>query len=143
MINDVKVRPLEERDLDNGFLDALESLADTCGKDRALVIFSKIQSDPNIHIFVAELDRKIIGCHSVILEQKFIHNGGVACSFEDLAVSEEFRRKGVGEKLFLNSIDFARKAGSYKALHVCKDDLLPYYSKFGMKKYCNSMRIDF
>ena len=141
-MNEIHIRKFEEKDIENGFLEAQASLAETCDSKRAREIWVKIQNNPNQTIFVAERNHSIIGCHTVILEQKMIHDGGIVAHLEDLAVIEKFRREGVGKMLFLNSLDFARKSGCYKALHDCKKELIPYYEKFGMRIHENSMRID-
>jgi len=137
------IRKLEEKDLDNGFLESLNSLSEGCMIEKAKEVYEKIQNNPHLTIFVAERENTILGCHTVLLEPKFIHNGGIAAHFEDFVVGEQFRREGIGEKLFLNSVNFARKNGAYKAVHTCQKHLIEYYTKFGMRTYSNSMRYDF
>ena len=40
------------------------------------MIFDKISEDPNYIIYVAEYNGEIIGATTLLIEQKFIHDGG-------------------------------------------------------------------
>ncbi|QJB58135.1 GNAT family N-acetyltransferase [Pseudodesulfovibrio sp. zrk46] len=50
-----------------------------------------------------------------------------------LSVLPEYRKTGVGSKLLSSFIDNAREMGKSKVLLICKDDLIPYYSKYGFQ----------
>jgi len=98
---DVIIRELEENDLFNGFLESLDSLkkASNLNKDKAREIFKKIKSNPEHVIFVAVLDDKIVGATTMLIELKFIHDGGKVGHIEDVVVAKEHQGKGIGEKL--------------------------------------------
>jgi len=57
-------------------------------------------------------------------------------------VSKEFQDKGIGEKLILTSLDYAKNCGCYKTILDCDDEVKSFYEKIGFKKHSNSMRFD-
>ena len=143
-MTDVKIRKIEEGDLDNGFLESLDTLrkASNIEISRAREIFSKIQSNPNHIIFVAELDGKIVGSTTLLIEPKFIHSGGLVGHIEDVVVNKEFQGKKIGEKLIQRSLEYAKNQGCYKTILDCMDDVKPFYEKLGFKFHSNAMRFD-
>ena len=106
-----KIREITELDLDNGFLETLDSLrlASNLKKDLARDVLKKILYDENHIIHVAELDGIVIGSATLLIEQKFIHNGGFVGHIEDVVVKKEFEGQGIGMKLVLSLLDIAKK----------------------------------
>jgi glucosamine-phosphate N-acetyltransferase len=140
----IVIRELQENDLFNGFLESLDSLRKASNLDaqKAKRIYSKIKSNPNHVIFVAVLDGKVVGSTTMIIEPKFIHDGGCVGHIEDVVVSKEHQKKGIGEKLVTELLDYAKKNNCYKTILDCKDDVKPFYEKIGFKKESNCMRFD-
>ena len=118
---DVIVRQIKEEDLFNGFLESLDSLrkASDIDNNKAKKILENIQSNPNHVIFVATLDNKIVGSTTLLIEPKFIHEGGLVGHIEDVVVTKEKQGLGIGEKLIENSLDYAKNAGCYKTILDC------------------------
>ncbi len=141
---DVIVRQIKEEDLSNGFLESLDSLrkASDIEHEKAKKVLENIQSNPNHVIFVAVLDNKIVGSTTLLIEPKFIHEGGLVGHIEDVVVTKEKQGFGIGEKLIENSLDYAKKAGCYKTILDCTDDVKPFYEKIGFKRHSNAMRFD-
>ncbi len=73
------IRELRKDDLWNGFLTTLDSLRQASDIDRNIAekIFEKINSNPDHLIVVAELDGKIVGTTTLLIEPKYIHKGGL------------------------------------------------------------------
>ncbi|HSG73894.1 MAG TPA: GNAT family N-acetyltransferase [Nitrosopumilaceae archaeon] len=143
-MTDVTVRQIKEEDLFNGFLESLDSLrkASNIEHEKAKKVFEDIQSNPNHVIFVAIVDNKIVGSTTLLIEPKFIHEGGLVGHIEDVVVAKEKQGLGIGEKLIENSLDYAKKAGCYKTILDCTDDVKPFYEKIGFKRHSNAMRFD-
>ncbi len=141
---DVTVRQLKEEDLFNGFLESLDSLrkASDINQEKAKKILENIQSNPNHLIFVAIIDNKIVGSTSLLIEPKFIHEGGLVGHIEDVVVTREKQGLGIGEKLIEFSLEYAKKAGCYKTILDCSDDVKQFYEKIGFKRHTNAMRFD-
>ncbi len=143
-MTEIKIRRLQKKDLDNGFLHALDSLrvASDIPKKKARAVLEKILSNPNEAIYVAVMGSKVVGAASIIIEQKFIHNGGRAGHIEDVAVAKEFQGKGIGQMVVKALVKHAQKKGCYKTILDCSEDLIPFYEKLGFKKFSVAMRLD-
>ena len=138
------IRELRKDDLWNGFLTTLDSLRQTSDIDRnkAEKIFEKINSNPDHIVAVAELDGKIIGSTTLLIELKFIHGGGLVGHIEDVVVDKNFQGQKVGEKIMKYLIEFAKNRGCYKTILDCTDDVKPFYEKLGFKHIANELRFD-
>lgn len=138
------IRQLQEDDLFNGFLGSLDSLrkASDLNPQKAKQIYNKIKSNPNHVVFVAVLDGKIVGSTTMIIEPKFIHDGGHVGHIEDVVVAKEHQGSGIGEKLVRELLEYAKQNNCYKTILDCKDDVKLFYEKLGFKKEANCMRFD-
>jgi glucosamine-phosphate N-acetyltransferase len=141
-MSNIKIREIIEEDIENGFLESLDSLrkASDLDKEVAKGIVRKIISDQNHIIHVAENNGKIIGSTTLLIEQKFIHNGGYVGHIEDVVVSKEFEGRGVGIKLVKSLLEIASVRNCYKTILDCKNELIPFYEKIGFKQESNQMR---
>ena len=102
-MNQPIIRKLEEEDFQKGFLNSLDTLreASNITKEKALEIFNNIQSNPNHIIVVAEINNRIVGSTTLMIEPKFIHQGGFVGHIEDVVVSKEFQGQKIGEKIYV------------------------------------------
>lgn len=143
-MTDVTIRKLEEKDLFRGFLTSLDSLkkASDLNENKAKDVFNKIKSNPNHLVFVVILDDKVAGSTTLLIEPKFIHQGGNVGHIEDVVIAKEFQGSGIGEKLINFVLEYAKKNDCYKTILDCSDDLKPFYEKIGFKKHSNCMRFD-
>ncbi len=138
------IRELRKEDLWNGFLTTLDSLrqASDIDKNKAEEIFEKINSNPNHIIAVAELDGKIVGATTLLIEPKFIHKGGLVGHIEDVVVDKNFQGQKIGEKIMKYLLEFAKNKGCYKTILDCTDDVNPFYEKLGFRQIANELRLD-
>ena len=144
-MNNIIIREIQEADLEKGFLESLDNLkkASNLEKDNAKIILKKILDDSNHIIHVAELDGKIVGSTTLLIEQKFIHKGGLVGHIEDVVVREGFERKQIGGKIVESLLDVAKKCGCYKTILDCNDDVKEFYEKIGFKHESNGMRFNY
>ena len=138
------IRKLRIEDLQNGFLTSLDSLrkASDIDKSKAEEIFKKIDSNPAYTIAVAEMDGKVVGSTTLLIEQKFIHQGGLVGHIEDVVVDKNFQGQKIGEKIMKYLLDIAKNQGCYKTILDCTDDVKPFYEKLGFKQVANELRFD-
>ena len=138
------IRELKKEDLWNGFLTSLDSLreASNIDKSKADEIFEKINSNKDYIIAVAEVDGKIVGSTTLLIEQKFIHDGGLVGHIEDVAVDKKFQGQKIGEKIMKFLLQKSQNRGCYKTILDCTDDVKPFYEKLGFKVIANEMRYD-
>ncbi len=141
---DITIRELEEKDLFNGFLESMDSLklASNLDREKAKEIFEKISSNSNHLVYVAILDGRVVGSTTMLIEPKFIHDGGNVAHIEDVVVSKDYQGKGIGEMLMRSLLDLAKDNNCYKTILDCSDDVKPFYEKIGFKKTSNGMRYD-
>ncbi len=140
-----KVRELRDADFDKGFLETLSNLSDLDGlfPKEGRKIFSVMKRDPLYHVFVAVAsDGQVIGATTLLVEQKFIHRGGLVGHIEDVAVRKGHEGKGVGGSVVGAAVEKARELGCYKVILDCKSDLVDFYKKLGFRTHEVEMRID-
>ena len=143
-MDDLIIRELEEKDLANGFLTTLDSLRETSSMndDKVVEIFKKIKSNPEHHIIIAEINGKIIGTTTLLIEPKFIHQGGLVGHIEDVVVDKNFQGKKIGEKIIKYVLEFSKNYGCYKTILDCSDNVKPFYEKLGFKHNSNELRFN-
>ena len=143
-MDNIIIREIEESDLEKGFLECLDNLKNASDLEAtdAEKILKKILRDPNHIIHVAELDGKIVGSTTLLIEQKFIHKGGFVGHIEDVVVRKGFERKQIGGEIVESLLDVAKKRGCYKTILDCKDNVKEFYEKIGFKHESNGMRFN-
>ena len=143
-MSEIKIREIEEDDLENGFLETLDFLrnASNLDKNKAKEILKKIKQNPNHIIHVAIDNKKIVGSTTLLIEQKFIHNGGLVGHIEDVVVRKDYEGKGIGIKLVTSLLERAKEKNCYKTILDCKDDVKQFYERIGFKRESNGMRYD-
>ena len=143
-MENIIIREIQESDLEKGFLEFLDNLkiASDLEKDSAKNILNSILDDSNHIIHIAELDGKIVGSTTLLIEQKFIHKGGFVGHIEDVVVREGFERKQIGKKILESLLEIAKNRGCYKTILDCKDDVKEFYEKIGFRHESNCMRFD-
>ena len=143
-MSNIIIRKLQKEDLQNGFLQTLDSLRQTSNMDKKIAekIFDKINSNLDQIVAVAVIEGKIVGSTTLLIEIKFIHNGGKIGHIEDVVVDKEYQRKGIGEKIIMYLLRYAKEQGCYKTILDCADDVKPFYEKLGFKHNSNALRFD-
>ena len=144
-MSDVEIRNIVELDIENGFLESLDSLREASDLDRKIAkdILRKIIANPDHIIHVAEINGKIVGSTTLLIEQKFIHNGGRVGHIEDVVVSKEYEGRGIGIKLVTSLLEKAKAMNCYKTILDCNDELIPFYERIGFKQEANQMRYNY
>jgi glucosamine-phosphate N-acetyltransferase len=143
-MSDIQIRKIIESDLDNGYLESLDALrkASNLDKNKTKSILKKIAQNPDHVIFVALQKNKVVGATTLLIEQKFIHDGGKVGHIEDVVVSKELQGKRIGEKIIRFVLDYAKSQGCYKTILDCDDKVKPFYEKIGFEAHSNGMRYD-
>lgn len=143
-MSNITIRKLQKEDLWNGFLQTLDSLRQASNMDKktAEKIFDKINSNPDHIVAVAVIEGKIVGSTTLLIETKFIHNGGKVGHIEDVVVDKKYQKKGIGEKIVMYLLRYAKDQGCYKTILDCTDEVKPFYEKLGFKHNANALRFD-
>ncbi len=141
------VREISVADLQKGLFETLSNLAEV-GKikddqQRATKVLQQIMSFPFYKIFVAaKREGEVIGAITLLIEQKFIHNGGRVGHIEDVVTKEGYEGMGIGRALVAKALDFAAHMKCYKVILDCSEKNARFYKKAGFKEYGLSMRHD-
>lgn len=143
-MNDLIIRELRKEDLWNGFLISLDSLRKTSNidKNKANTIFDKINSNQDHIVVVAELDGVVVGAATLLIEQKFIHDGGIVGHVEDVVVDKKFQGQNIGGSIIKYLLKYAKNQGCYKTILDCTDEVKLFYEKIGFKNVGNELRFD-
>jgi glucosamine-phosphate N-acetyltransferase len=141
------IRELRNSDFENGFFETLSNLSQIGSIDRNLEraarILKTIRKNNTTRIYVAEKnDGEIIGSITLLLEQKFIHDGGKVGHIEDVVTRKEYSGQGIGSALVHKCIDVAKRLNCYKVILDCSQSNIPFYEKAGFRKHEVSMRYD-
>ncbi len=142
-MDDYKVKELTIEDLDKdlkGFFITLGNLKDVgnVSLDKAKDILKKINQIDG-HIFVAINNKEeIIGAGTVLIEPKFITEGGIAAHIEDFVTKKEYERKGIGKAIMTELMNYSKKRGCYKIILDCPYNVANFYKKCGfeVKEHC-------
>ena len=143
-MNNIIIKELRKEDLWKGFLTTLDSLRQTSNieKNTAEKIFDKIENNPDHIIVVALMDEKVVGAATLLLEFKFIHNGGIVGHIEDVVVDKNYQGQKIGEKIIRYLLEIAKTKGCYKTILDCVDEVKPFYEKIGFRHNANALRFD-
>ena len=144
-MSNITIKELQKEDLWNGFLTTLDSLrqASNIEKNTAEKIYDKIENNPDHIIVVALIDAKIVGAATLLLESKFIHNGGIVGHIEDVVVEKNYQGQKIGEKIIRYLLEVAKTKGCYKTILDCVDEVKPFYEKIGFTHNANALRFDY
>ena len=138
----IVIRPMNAVDLRRGFLETVRALRETnLTYDEAIEVFRRRMRN-KVRTFVALIDGKVVGTASLLIEPKFIHNGGVTGHVEDVAVHPDCQGKGIGAKLVARLLEESRREGCYKVILDCAEHVIPFYERLGFSKWERAMRVD-
>jgi glucosamine-phosphate N-acetyltransferase len=134
---------LKESDLNHGFIECLETLGKAQTKLSDMVHIFKQRKKHGIKTFVVEEkdSSNIIASGSIIFEPKFRYTEKCA-HLEDVCVRPEYQKKGIGKKLVLYLIQYAKKKKCYKIILNSHENNTPFYTKLGFQKHENGLRLD-
>jgi glucosamine-phosphate N-acetyltransferase len=143
------IRELVPDDLDNGFLETLDSLisgTSALDKDSASGRLEEIGSNPLHRIFVAVIAQRqtgkevVVGTTTLLVEPKFIFQGGRVGHIEDVSVRRGYQNTGLGRRLVMHGIQVAKEMGCVKLVLDCSDETMPFYEKLGFSYQDNCMK---
>jgi glucosamine-phosphate N-acetyltransferase len=143
------IRELVLDDLDNGFLESLDNLlpgTSRLERTNARTVLAEIRSNPLHRIFVAVIPQRqagrevVVGTTTLLVEPKFIFNGGRVGHIEDVSVRRGYEDMGLGRRLVLHATQVAKDMGCVKMVLDCSEETMPFYEKLGYSYQDNCMK---
>ena len=109
--------------------------------------FENINNDANQELIVVENeDLKIIGTFQLSFIQYLTYCGGIRAQIEGVRVHNDFRRIGLGEKIFKWAIERAKQKDAH-VLQLTTDkkrpDAIQFYKKLGFVSSHEGMKLYF
>lgn len=115
-----------------GHSDTVEHLA-LPSYERA---FEVLQSSPNEHLFVAELDREIVGTFQLVVLTRLTGQGSRTLMVQSVQTKSKYRGQGIGSKMIEFAVEFA-KSRDCKAVQLMSNstriDAHRFYSRIGFQ----------
>lgn len=148
-VNIASIRELVLEDLDNGFLETLDNLLPDTSKlnrSKARDLLAEIRSNPLHRIFVLVISQRrsgsevVVGTTTLLVEPKFIFNGGRVGHIEDVSIRRGYEDKGLGRKLVSHATRVAKEMGCVKMVLDCSEETMPFYEKLGYSYQDNCMK---
>ncbi|KAK3596499.1 hypothetical protein CHS0354_007405 [Potamilus streckersoni] len=133
------MRPLCRSDYDEGYMSLLSQLTKVgdVSREEFEARFSAMESCPDSYYIVVIEDimtKKVIGSGTLVIEQKFIRKCSSRGRIEDIVVSDQYRGKQLGKLLVDTLMILSQQIGCYKVSLECKDNMVNFYSQFGLAK---------
>lgn len=109
--------------------------------------FEKIQNDQNQELKVLENSKgEILGTFQLSFIQYLTYQGGIRAQIEGVRIREDFRAKGLGEKLFNWAIERAKNRKAH-LIQLTSDkkrtEALNFYRKLGFEATHEGMKMHF
>ncbi|CAL6080316.1 Glucose_6-phosphate N-acetyltransferase [Hexamita inflata] len=103
--------------------------------------YDEIKTNKNHIIYVVELNETIIGCATLLIEPKIIHQCSKAGHIEDVVIDKQYRKRGYGKQLITHLLHEGEKRGCYKIILDSESDVSNFYAKCGMgpKQQCMAL----
>lgn len=127
----MNIRKLELDDYYKGYLKLLEQL--TRVGELSFEQFKDKFNKLNSHIYVIEIDNKIVASATIFIEYKFIHNSQNVGHIEDVVTDNNYRKHGLGKILINKLLQIAKENTCYKVILNCSKDISGYYKKLNFK----------
>ena len=143
-MNTLIIRTLEKGDYEKGFLETLSNLSivGDVPKEKFLEILEKMERRGEYHVFVAELEGKIVGTATLMVQQLFAHSGGRVGHVENVVSRKGFEGQGIGTKLMECLIEKCKAQGCYKMILSSDEKNAGFYKRFGFSEHEIEMRLD-
>eukprot|EP01088_Endostelium_zonatum_P001235 TRINITY_DN11534_c0_g1_i1.p1 TRINITY_DN11534_c0_g1~~TRINITY_DN11534_c0_g1_i1.p1 ORF type:complete len:160 (+),score=27.41 TRINITY_DN11534_c0_g1_i1:104-583(+) len=133
------VRKLQPGDYEKGFLQLLSQLT-TVGEiiksefEQRIIEMELKHETYNLFVLEDVQKSKVIGCATLLVELKFVHNCGKVGHIEDVVVDSTYRGLNLGKLIINHLMQVGKAAGCYKIHLDCSEKNVPFYQKCGFTR---------
>ncbi len=96
--------------------------------------FSNIIKNDDYYLMVAEIDGKLVGTATLLIQQNLTHHGRPYGHIENVVTDYKFQGLGIGCILVKYLIGIARLRNCYKIILNCNEKNVEFYQKCGFMK---------
>ncbi|MCL4477167.1 MAG: GNAT family N-acetyltransferase [Nitrospirae bacterium] len=111
----------------------------------ARTIFGGIKRYPDYRIYVATIDKEIIGTFALLIMDNLAHMGAPSGIIEDVVVHQDWQRKGIGKQMMKFAMDYCRAKGCYKVAlssNQRRDEAHRFYESLGFQRHGYSFVVE-
>ena len=104
----------------------------------AAVIFNRMKSYPDYQVYVAEINGEIVGTYALAILENMAHMGSKSGLIEDVVVSQEYQRQGIGSQMMKYAIKTCKEKSCYKvslSSNLKRESAHSFYDSLGFKKH--------
>lgn len=119
------------RQLSNTIDSYNEDLSDNYLFTKRFIEIHKLHPYFQIWLMIDKENDYLIGCGTIILEPKFIHELSSVAHIEDVSIDRHFQMLGYGRVLIEYLQNIAKREKCYKIILNCSDKNIPFYERCG------------
>jgi GNAT superfamily N-acetyltransferase len=147
-MNDLTIREAAEEDIPA--ILALYSAAsigdgENFTVDEALLHLTSLSQYPSFRVFVALVDRTIVGTYELLIMDNMAKRGKRSGIVEDVAVDPHTQGQGIGRAMMQHALEQCRQAECYKltlSSNLKRDDAHRFYDALDFKRHGYSFQIE-
>jgi GNAT superfamily N-acetyltransferase len=112
--------------------------------DEAERIFDLMKGYPDYKVFVAVIDKSIVGTFAMLIMHNLAHLGDPSAIIEDVAVDPERQQQGIGKLMMQYALKMAADKDCYKAVlssSLKRERAHAFYEALGFEHHGYSFRI--
>ncbi len=77
-------------------------------------IFEKVRKHPNFHVYIAEMDSRVVGTFMLVVSEATAGGEGPEGIVENVAVHRRYQRQGIGKQMMQFAMEMCKEAGCHK-----------------------------
>jgi GNAT superfamily N-acetyltransferase len=109
-------------------------------------IFARFARYPDYTLYVATIDRQIVGTFALLIMDNLGHLGASSAVVEDVAVDPALQSRGIGQDMMAFAIERAREKRCYKLVlssNAKRERAHAFYEQLGFERHGFGFRILF
>jgi len=145
---EVELRKAEEQDLPS-VLPVYAQLGQDDGRilplEQARIIFARMLDYPDYQLYVAVVRGEIVGAFALLVMDNLGHLGAPSGVLEDVVVREDWRRRGIGQKMLEFALNYCKSRGCYKlalSSNFHREEAHRFYERLGFRKHGYSFVVE-
>ena len=128
------IKKLEDNNINvyyYSLLNQLSKCSEDYNEEKLKKSFKKLSE--NNFIYILEVNYKIVGTISIIIEQKLLRNGSKVGHIEDFVIDKHYGSKEYGSELLNFAVKFCQDNSCYKCILNCSEEMEKFYKRFNFE----------